>query len=57
LPTYEPTETFLDEYARLAKSQRAAFKRAVEKFVEDIGRWARGQELAGHWKHFRWNVR
>jgi hypothetical protein len=38
LPTYEPTETFLDEYSRLAKSQRAAFRRAVEKFVEDIGR-------------------
>lgn len=36
MPTYEPTETFLREYARLSKSQRAAFRRAVKKFVDDL---------------------
>jgi hypothetical protein len=44
LPTYEATERFWREYERLDPEQRAAFKRAVERFVADLrtGRFRKG---------------
>lgn len=44
MPTYEATERFWREHGRLALEQRAAFKRAVEHFVADLGA---GQFRAG----------
>ena len=38
MPTYEPTEQFLEEYYRLSSAQRLAFRRAVERFVADLDR-------------------
>lgn len=37
MPTYETTESFRREYARLNPTQQRAFKRAVEHFVADLG--------------------
>jgi hypothetical protein len=37
LPTYETTERFRHEYARLTPAHQSAFKRAVERFVVDLG--------------------
>jgi hypothetical protein len=38
LPTYEITERFRREYERLSSEQRAAFKRAVERFIADLSK-------------------
>jgi hypothetical protein len=35
MPTYEVSEEFLRDYKRLTKQERAAFRRAVDKFKED----------------------
>jgi hypothetical protein len=36
MPTYEASEEFLRDYKRLTKQERAAFRRAVDKFKEDL---------------------
>lgn len=36
MPTYETTERFRREHQRLTEKQRAAFKRAVERFIDDL---------------------
>jgi hypothetical protein len=38
VPTYEETEQFWRDYERLSPAQRAAFRRAVRRFVEDLKR-------------------
>jgi hypothetical protein len=36
LPTYSRTEQFDRDWNRLSAEERAAFKRAVKKFIEDL---------------------
>lgn len=36
MPTYEKVERFDKDYARLSPTERKAFRRAVQKFVEDL---------------------
>jgi hypothetical protein len=36
MPTYEASGEFLRDYKRLTKQERAAFRRAVDKFKEDL---------------------
>ena len=36
MPTYEESEQFWRDYERLSPAQRAAFRIAVRKFVEDL---------------------
>ena len=38
MPTYETTATFLRQYGKLTRSQQAAFRRAIGRFVEDLHR-------------------
>jgi len=49
LPTYETTERFRHEYGRLTREQRAAFQRAVERFVADLegGHFRAGLRVKG----------
>lgn len=37
-PTYESTDRFIDDYERMTREQKRAFRAAVEQFVEDIRR-------------------
>jgi hypothetical protein len=36
LPTYERLERFNKDYAALSQSEKAQFKEAVKKFIEDL---------------------
>jgi hypothetical protein len=36
LPTYETTDRFRREHARLSDAQRTAFKTAVARFIKDV---------------------
>jgi muconolactone delta-isomerase len=38
MPTYETTRQFARDYQSLTEDQRAAFRAAVRKFVEDLER-------------------
>ena len=38
MPTYEAFPRFLEDYALLTVAERVAFKRAVDRFVEDLRR-------------------
>jgi len=49
LPTYDKTEQFERDYESLSPDERAAFKRAIEKFLEDLPtrRFRRGLRVKG----------
>jgi hypothetical protein len=49
LPTYETTDRFRREHGRLSGDQRAAFKTAVSRFVEDLaaGKFRPGLRVKG----------
>ncbi len=49
MPTYEATERFRHEYMRLAPEHRAAFRRAVTRFVADLesGQFRAGLRVKG----------
>jgi hypothetical protein len=36
MPTYGKTDEFIRDYAKLSQDEKREFKRAVEKFVEDL---------------------
>jgi hypothetical protein len=36
LPTYERSPQFIRDYEALNKEERAAFRRAVDKFIQDL---------------------
>jgi hypothetical protein len=38
MPTWDKTDRFLDDHAQLCATDRERFRRAVEKFVEDLRR-------------------
>ncbi len=43
MPTYDRTDTFKADYRRLSPDDRAAFKEAARKFVEDLEHLPHGQ--------------
>lgn len=49
MPTYTPTESFLKDYNDLSAQQRAAFRRAVHHFIEDLthGQFRRDLRVKG----------
>ena len=49
MPTHDEDRIFLDQYARLSRSEQAAFKRAVRKFVHDLraGAFRKGLRIQG----------
>ena len=38
MPTYAVTESFMRDFRALSDKQREAFRRAVGRFVDDVGR-------------------
>ena len=38
MPTYQPSPEFLQLHSKLTPEQRSAFRAAVVKFIEDLGR-------------------
>jgi hypothetical protein len=49
VPTYDQTDQFKRDLATLSADERKAFKRAVEKFIEDLrsGKFRRGLRVKG----------
>jgi hypothetical protein len=49
VPTFETTERFRKDLASLSRDETAVFRRAVEKFVEDLkaGRFRAGLRVKG----------
>ncbi len=49
MPTYACTESFRRDFAALTPEQKAAFRRAIEHFVEDLpsGRFRKGLRVKG----------
>lgn len=49
MPTYDRTASFIRDYEALDPEQRAAFRRAVVRFIEDLptGRFRKGLRVKG----------
>lgn len=49
MPTYSSTESFKRDHSSLTREQKAAFRRAVERFIDDLasGSFRKGLRVKG----------